>query len=63
MTQKELLYFEDAIGHVGNIVKILEESIKNLEDERLISFMNEEKEIHTNLKNTLMAKLEEKTNG
>jgi len=63
MTQKELAYFEDAIGHVGNIIKIIEESIKNLEDERLISFMNEEKEVHTNLKNTLMAKLEGKANG
>ena len=63
MTQKELAYFEDAIGHVGNIIKILEESIKNLEDERLISFMESEKEVHTNLKNTLMSKLEEKANG
>ena len=24
MTQKELLYFEDAIGHEGNIIKIIE---------------------------------------
>ena len=63
MTQKELSYFEDAIGHVGNIGKILDESINNLSDERLINFMNEEKNVMDNLKNTLLTKLEEKVNG
>ena len=39
MTQKELSYLEDAIGHEGNIIKICEETIKKLEDEELITFM------------------------
>ena len=33
MTQKELLYVEDAVGHETNIIKILQETIKNLQDE------------------------------
>ena len=63
MTQKELSYVEDAIGHVGNISKILTESISNLENEELIRFMEEEKTMHDNLKSTLMEKLKEKANG
>ena len=31
MTQKELSYVEDAIGHECNIIKIIEQGIKNLE--------------------------------
>ena len=63
MTQKELLYFEDAIGHEGNIIKIIENSINNLDDEELISFMSNEFNNHTNLKNNLMNTLKEKANG
>ena len=62
MTQKELLYFEDAIGHEGNIIKICEESIKNLEDESLITFLEEEKSKHESFKQELINKLEEKSN-
>ncbi len=63
MTQKELSYMEDAIGHEKSIIKILEESINNLSDEELISFMNNELNIHNKLKQELMNKLEEKANG
>lgn len=63
MTQKELSYFEDAIGHIGNIIKILNESINNMEDSNLVSFMQNELNIHNNLKETLMSKLGEKANG
>lgn len=63
MTQKELLYFEDAIGHIGNIMKILEESIKNVEDEKILSFMQNELSIQNNLKQNLMNMLEGKANG
>lgn len=62
MTQKELLYFEDALGHETNIIKIIEESIKNLENEDLINFMKEEVERHKNIKEQLMNKLEGETN-
>ena len=35
MTQKELLYVEDAIGHEQNIISICQESINFLEDENV----------------------------
>ena len=63
MTQKELLYYEDAIGHEGNIIKIIEDSLNNLEDENLVQFMEEELNIHKEIKEYLMNKLEEKVNG
>lgn len=63
MTQKELAYFEDAIGHEGNIIQIIDETLKNLEDANLVSFMQEELDCHKNLKETLLTKLKEKANG
>ena len=63
MTQKELSYFEDAIGHVSNIIKILEESIKNVSDDKILSFLEEEMNCQSTLKETLMTKLKEKANG
>ncbi len=62
MTQKELLYFEDAIGHETSIVTILKNSIEQLEDERLVTFMNSELSKHNELKQKLMNKLGEKVN-
>lgn len=62
MTQKELLYMEDAVGHESNIIQILEESINNLEDENLINFMESELNIHKKIKEYLINKLEEKSN-
>ena len=62
MTQKELSYVEDAIGHEGNIIKIINETLNNLQDENLISFMKNELNIHTTMKEKLMTKLEEEAN-
>ena len=62
MTQKELLYYEDAIGHEKNIIKICEESIKNIEDENLVNFMQEEITMHNNILGSLMNKLEGELN-
>ncbi len=62
MTQKELLYFEDAIGHEKNIIKICQNIIDNLENEDLVSFMENEVEKHTTLKEKLLNVLEEKAN-
>ena len=59
MTEKELLYIEDAIGHEQNIISIINESLKMLEDENLISFMEEEKEGHLTTLNNLISKLKE----
>lgn len=57
MTQKELLYYEDAVGHEKSIIKICEESIKKLEDEKLINFMKEEVTRHNCILEKLMNKL------
>lgn len=62
MTQKELSYLEDAIGHEDNIIKICSESITYLEDEDLVAFIDEEIKSHSKLKNKLMNLMEEKAN-
>ena len=62
MTQKELSYFEDAIRQEKSIISIIDESIKNLDDDNLISFLEQEKQDHTNLKDKLMNLLEGKVN-
>ena len=62
MTQKELAYVEDAIGHESNIIKILQETIKNIQDENLISFLENKLETHVSMKQKLINKLEEKAN-
>ena len=62
MTQKEMSYVEDAIGHEDNIIKICSESINYLEDKNLVSFMNEEIKNHSKVKTKLMKLMEEKAN-
>ena len=62
MTQKELSYIEDAIGHEKNIISICNESIKNLENEELISFLQNEVNEHTTTQEKLMNMLEVKAN-
>jgi hypothetical protein len=59
MTQKELLYFEDAILHECSIISICEETLNHLEDEKLVSFIENELHEHTVLKEKLMNLLEE----
>ena len=62
MTQKELLYVEDAIGHEKSIITICEETLKNLQDESLKSFIESEIQKHTSMKEKLMNQLEVKSN-
>ena len=62
MTQKELLYVEDAIGHEGSIISILEESLKNISDENLVLFLEEKLNKYNSMKEKLINILEEKTN-
>lgn len=62
MTQKELLYLEDAIGHESNIISICEETIKNLQDQNLVSFLQNELAGHVSTKNSLMSVMEGKAN-
>ena len=58
MTQKELLYYEDAVSHEDILIKICEDAVTKLEDEKLITLMQQEINRHNNLKNMLMNKLE-----
>ena len=62
MTQKELSYVEDAIGHETNIISIASDISEKLADEELVSFMEEEIENHSSMKERLMNLLEEKAN-
>lgn len=63
MTQKELLYLEDAIGHEKSIIKICQDTKNNLLDERLVSFIDEEILKHQNLSDRLTGFLKEQANG
>ena len=62
MTQKELLYVEDAIGHEQNIIAIVEDAINNLEDKNLVTFLKKEVKKHLALKTKLMNMLEDLAN-
>ena len=62
MTQKELLYFEDAVGHEKNVISIIKESLELLESEDLISFMEEQLEEHKDMEEKLMNLLKENAN-
>ncbi len=63
MTQKELSYVEDAIGHFNNIISICNEMVKMLTDEELITFIQDEITKHSKNKQKLMNLLEVKVNG
>lgn len=63
MTQKELLYLEDAVGHEQSIMQILEISIENLDDEELVSFLKEELRVHESINKKLLKKMEAISNG
>lgn len=60
MTQKELLYFEDAIMHEINTIAIIDLSIEEFQDNKLIEFMKEQRKKHEKMKKNLINKLEEK---
>ena len=62
MTQKELLYYEDSIGHECNIISILNDSIERVDSEELKEFLVNEVEIHESLKDNLINLLKEKVN-
>ena len=62
MTQKELLYVEDAIGHEANIIKICEDSLTKLEDEKLVKFLEKELKKHSGYKEKLISFLEDCAN-
>ena len=59
MTQKELLYLEDAIGHEKNIISICNESLSYLGDDTLVTFIESEIKKHEGMKKKLINKLKE----
>lgn len=54
MTQKELLYVEDAVGHEQNLIKILIETINLLQNTDLKNFLSGQLKIHQDIKKELM---------
>ena len=58
MTQKELLYYEDAIGHEANVISILKDSSMKVESSELKEFLESEINVHTNIKENLISLLE-----
>ena len=63
MTQKELLYFEDAIEHEKITIDICNYVIDSLDDEKLVNFMKKQLKKHESIKEKLLCKLEECSNG
>ena len=59
MTQKELLYVEDAIGHEENMICIIKDTINNLSSKDLVNFLKTELKKHETQKQKLLNKLEE----
>ena len=62
MTQKELSYVEDAIGHEQNIISIFENIMNNLTDEKLVIFLTNEINSHKKTEKKLTNLLEVKSN-
>ena len=60
MTEKELLYMEDALGHENNIIAICNDIASRLEEKELIEFMKKEAKKHTSFRDKLLKELEVK---
>ena len=58
MTQKELLYVEDAIKHEQIIIDICNESINLFKDDDLCSFVESEVKKHIKMKEKLISLME-----
>ena len=62
MTQKELLYVEDAINHEINVNAYLNDASSCTSDEKLASFLNDEVIKHENICEELFKLLESESN-
>ena len=62
MTQKELLYVEDAYNHEKTVISNIQDYINCLQDEDLIDFMKKELKNHEKEKNDLEKLLEDEAN-
>lgn len=63
MTQKELLYFEDAIGHLGNIDKLLNDFIGKVNNNQIKDFFSSQQTKIKSLKSNLTSVVGGKANG
>ena len=62
MTQKELLYVEDAVKHEKNIIEICNMIIDSFEEEDASSFIEKECKKHSSMLEKLEHLLKEKAN-
>ena len=62
MTQKELLYMEDAIGHEQNLETIFNNFSNELEDKSLASFIQKLTKKHHSLGEKLLKVMEDLAN-
>lgn len=62
MTQKELLYVEDAYKHEENIVSYLNDLQQRVDDEEVLSFVKKEEKMHSSYMEKILNMLKEKSN-
>lgn len=62
MTQKELLYVEDAICHEDILITCINDIIKRLDDDNLIDYMKKDLKTHKKMKDNLINLLKENIN-
>ena len=62
MTQKELLYVEDAYNHEKTVISNIQDYINCLQDEDLIDFMKKELKNHEIIKKDILKLLEDESN-
>ena len=58
MTQKELLYVEDAVNHEQNIIAYLSDAASCIDEENLSCFLKDEIKCHENIFRELVKLLE-----
>ena len=63
MTQKELLYVEDAVEHEKSIINLCNDFLNELEDNNLRDFVTNQIDSHEEMKSKLLSLLEEEANG
>ncbi len=62
MTQKDLLYLEDACNHESNLISIYEYLSSLLEEENLCNILSSQIKKHENIKKKILKLLKESTN-
>jgi len=62
MTQKELLYVEDAISHEDIIINNIHDYINCLEENDLVDYFQKELRTHEKIKKDLFKLLEDESN-